>query len=291
MGMTNLSSKCTFYKNIVEHTYKGGPLSTPGKIVSIIDILTNERYTNGELLNRVRLSGYKTAQYDALKRQLSAACLSSVQDDLTIDRSDANHLFHTGYIAFDIDPGDNPYLLTDGESIRDFIIDNMPYTAYLGKSVSNLGYWGLMPIVNKDDHYGHYQAMKQLFLSHKIIIDKTSDISRLRFIAFDPDAYFNDEAKVFCESIIAEEETNSIKDEYERQPTDALFIAACRWVEAKYELQFKKGYIHNYLLYFYATMRACKVSRPAILNWVYNNLIDESQITTNCLDEPKWKEK
>lgn len=274
---------------MVEHQYKGGPLITPGRIAPIIDILTNERYTNGNLLNEVRLSGYKSKQYDILKKQLSAACLSSVQDDMSIDRSDANHLFHTGYIAFDIDPGDNPYLLTDGESIRDFIIENIPYIAYLGKSVSNLGYWGLMPILNKEDHYGHYEAMKQLFLGHKIIIDKTSDISRLRFIAYDPDGYINDDAKLFTESIILTE--NFIKDEYERPASNELFLAACRWVEAKYEIQFKKGYIHNYLLYFYATMRACKVSRPAILNWVYNNLIEESQVTTNCLDEPKWKAK
>jgi hypothetical protein len=284
-----LTSKCTFYKNVVEHQYKGGPLVTPGRIAPIIDILTNERYTNGNLLNEVRLSGYKSEQYNTLKKQLSAACLSSVQDDMSVDRSDANHLFHTGYIAFDIDPGDNPYLLTDGESIRDFIIDNIPYIAYLGKSVSNLGYWGLIPILNKDDHYGHYEAMKQLFLGHKIIIDKTSDISRLRFIAYDPDGYINDDAKLFTESIILTE--NFIQDEYERPASNELFLAACRWVEAKYDIQFKKGYIHNYLLYFYATMRACKVARPAILNWVYNNLIEESQVTTNCLDEPKWKDK
>lgn len=274
----------------MDHTYKGGLLVNPGKIIPIIDILTNERYTNGSLLNDVRLSGYGTDKYDALKKGLSAACISSVQDDLTIDRSDKNHLFHTGYISFDIDAKENPYLLTDGESIRDFIIENIPYTVYIGKSVSNLGYWGLFQILNKDDHYGHYAAMKKLFESHNITIDKTSDISRLRFIAYDPDGYINENAKVFTESLISDDSTMTI-DEYERKPSDALFIAACRWVEAKHEIQFQKGSIHNYLLYLYATLRGCHISRQNILNWVYNNLIEEDSVTTNCLDEPKWKKK
>lgn len=284
----SLSTKCTFYKNATSHLYKGGPLTTPGKLVSIIDLLTNERYTNGNLLNQLRNSGYRSDFYNDNKNGLSAACFSSVQDDMIHDRTDANHLFHTGYITFDIDVDKNPYLLTDGESMRDFMIENIPYIAYLGKSVSNLGYWGLIPILNNDDHYGHYEAMKSYFKEHKIELDKTSDISRLRFIAYDPDGYINDNAKVFHDSLITEA-TVTIQDEYERQPTDALFMAACRWVEAKYELKFEKGSVHNYLLYLYATLRACKISRVNILNWVYNNLIDEALITTNCLDEPKWK--
>ncbi len=281
-----LNTKCTFYKNIDEHNWP--KLKHPGKIVPIIDLLTNERYTNGTLLNNIRQSGYKSAFYNENKVKLSAACFSSVQDDLTVDRNDKNHLFHTGFIAFDIDTDKNPYLLTDGESMRDFMIEKIPYIAYLGKSVSNLGYWGLLPILNKDDHYGHYEAMKYLFAAHQIILDKTSDISRLRFLAYDPDHYLNHNAKIFHDSKITEE-TMSTLDEYERTPTDVLFISACRWVEAKYEIKFQKGCIHNYLLYLYATLRACHISRAQILNWIYNNLIDESQITTNCLDEPKWK--
>jgi len=284
----SLNDKCTFYKNVIERPYKGcKTLSTPGRLVSIMDLLTNERYTNNNLLTQIRLSGYKSDFYNSNKNGLSAATFSTVQDDLTIDRSDINTLYHTGYISFDIDVDKNPYLLTDPESIRDFIIENIPYVAYLGKSVSNIGYWGLMPILNKDDHYGHYAAMKELFLKHEITLDKTSDISRLRFIAYDPDGYINENAQTFNDSIIVDTVTNNIED-YERMATDEFFIAACRWIEAKHNIRFEKGAIHNYLLYLYGTLRSCKVSREKALNWIYNNLINESQITTNCLDEPKW---
>lgn len=286
--MTNLSCKCSYYKNIVSHNKD--LLSTHGRIVPIIDLLTKEGYTNTKLLNELRIAGHNSEFYKKNKSGLSAACFSSVQDDLTKDRADDNHLFHTGYLAFDIDTDDNPYLLTDGDSIKEYMIENMPYIAYLGKSVSNLGYWGLFQILNKDDHYGHYEAMKEYFKSHSITIDqKTSDISRLRFIAYDPDAFINDSASTYCDALINTEKTISI-DEYERKNvTDELFVSACRWVEVKYEIKFQKGSIHNYLLYLYSTLRACHVPRYKILNWVYGNLIEESKVTTNCLQEIKWK--
>jgi len=263
-------------------------LVAPGKLVSIIDLLTEERYTNWKLLNDVRNSGYKSPFYEENKRFLSAACFSSAQDDLTIDRSDKNHLFHTEYISFDIDIGANPYLLTDSEGIKEHLIDRIPHIAYIGKSISNIGLWGLIPILDKNAHYDHYEAMKMLFKAHDVEIDKTSDISRLRFLAYDPDGYINHDAKVFTETIHLEKTVNNTIDEYERTATDSFFIAACRWVEAKYEIKFQKGCIHNYLLYLYSTLRGCHVSRDAALNWIYNNLIEESQVTTNCLDEPKW---
>lgn len=285
--MTSLKDKCTFYKSVTERPYKGAKLTYPGKLVSMMDLLTKEGYTNQNLLTQLRLSGYKSEFYNTNKNGLSAACFSSVQSDLTIDRSDANHLFHTGYISFDIDLDKNPYLATDPESIRDFIIDNIPYVAYLGKSVSNIGYWGLIKILDKADHYGHYAAMKELFAKSDIVLDKTSDISRLRFIAYDPDGYINDNPRSFTESIVTETNSNNI-EEYERKATDEFFIAACRWVEAKNDIKFEPGAIHNYLLYLYSTLRGCKVSREVALNWIYNNLIEEDKVTTNCLDEPKW---
>ena len=281
-----LNTKCTFYKSVIERPYKGAPLTYPGRLVKIIDLLTNERYTNGILLNQLRTSGYKSKFYDDNKNRLSSACFSSVQDDLNIDRSDANSLYHTGFITFDIDASANPYLLTDGEGLKEFIIDNIPYVAYLGKSVSNLGYWGLFQVLNKDDHYGHYEAMKELFLSHKIIIDNLSDISRLRFLSYDPDGYINENAKLFTESIITES-TISIGT-YERKPTEEFFRATCAWVEAKHEIKFVVGARHKYLLYLYSTLRACHISRAACLKWIYDNLIPESEVESNCLDEPVW---
>ncbi len=277
---------CTFYKNVLHK--KGEPLETPGKRVDLLSLLTNERYTNQSHLTELRQSGYKSDYYKANKRKLSAACFSSVQDDLIYARNDDNHLFHTGFIAFDIDPDANPMLLHGGgEEMKDYIIDNIPYVAYLGKSVSDIGFWGLFPIRYTDEHAGHYAAMKKYFSDRKINIDHTSDVSRLRFLAYDPDAYFELNPQVFEETYT---EIETYSNEFTRaRPSDEFFIACCRWVEVKNDLLFKPGMIHNYLLRLYGTLRHARVSREDCLNWIYNNLIEADKVTTNCLDEIKIK--
>jgi len=203
---------CSFYKSIYPKV-KGQPeLAIPGTNRLLLDILTNERYTNQGLLTKLRQSGYKSDYYNENKSALSAACISSVQDNLTISRSNGNHLFHTGFIAFDIDPGLNPMLLHPGglEQMRDYIIDNIPYVAYLGRSVSNIGYWGLFPIAYKDEHAGHFEAIRTYFLDRRIVIDPLADVSRLRFIAYDPDAHFEPNPEIFQDTAeISQQLSNS----------------------------------------------------------------------------------
>ena len=285
--MTNIfdGKVCSFYKSVISNP-KTGKLPQPGVNRPILDILTKEGYTNNDLLTKLRNSGFKSDFYKANKKYLSGATISTVQDDLTITRSDANTLFHTGFIAFDIDPDANPMLLHGGcDEMKDYIIDNIPYVAYLAKSVSNIGFWGLFPIAYKDEHYGHYEAMKLYFSERSINIDHTSDISRVRFIAYDPDAHIELNPQVFNDTHIPPENLPHLNEYTRPCPPDEFFIAACRWVEAKNDLVFKHGMIHNYLLRLYATLRSARVSRQDALNWIYNNLIDPDKITTNCLDE------
>lgn len=279
---------CTYYKSVIDRT-QSGKLTTSGTILPILDVLTNQRYTNYNLLNDLRNSGYKSDFYLANKKKLSAACFSSIQDDVTIDRCDENHLFHTGFLSFDIDTDKNPSLMNGCEDMVDFIINNLPYIAYLGKSVSNLGLWGLVPILSKDDHYAHYAALVKEFSDRNIYLDKLSDISRLRFLAYDPDAHFELEPQIFEDTLFEIDKPKQI-ERYERNDvTDNLFMAACKWVEAKHNIKFQPGSIHNYLLYLYSTLRYAHVSRAHCLNWIYNNLIEADKITTNCLDEIEFK--
>ncbi len=275
---------CSYYKSVIETPIRG-------RHSKILDVLTNERYTNQTLLNELRQSGYKSEFYKKRKKFLPGACFSSVQDNLNIDRSDANHLFHSGFIAFDIDPDDNQSLLHGGyDEMKEFIISNIPFVAYLGASVSGMGLWGLIPIRFNDEHYAHYEAMKQYFKDKNIIIDNTCDISRVRFVCYDPDAHFELQPEIFEDTLFDSE--LPILDEYIRKtPSNEFFQVACKWVEVKHDLKFEPGYIHNYLLRLYSTLRAAHVSRQDCLNWIYNNLIEPDKITTNCLDEIKFNKK
>jgi len=282
---------CSYYKSVVDFR-QDGKLCTAGRNISILDILSKQGYTNYHLLNKLRLSGYNSDFYKTNKKRLSAACFSSVQDDLTISRSDKNHLFHTGFIVFDIDIEQNTALTQPGvaDEMKEFIINEIPYVAYLGRSVSGIGLWGIIPIAYKDEHYAHFRAICKYFEERGIYIDTPlSDISRVRFVAYDPDAHFELQPQIFTSTL---EKTEDIFNKiYERKDinieSDEFFFAACRWVEMNHKLKFEKGSIHNYLLRLYALLRYNHVGRDIILGWVYKNLIPADKITTNCLDEIK----
>lgn len=279
-------AKCTFYKSVVDFKSDRKTLVTPGKIVSILDVLSKEGYTNFNLLNELRASGYKSKFYDDNKRGLSAALFSSVQDDLTITRSDKNNLYHTGFLTFDIDPDQNQSLFTKGGTLEmfEFLMD-IPEIAYLGRSVSGIGLWGLIPIDNPEDHYGQFRAMVSFFKEMNINVDSPlRDISRVRFIAFDPDAYFNFEAKRFERTEDVAEEISS--DRRIRPPhliNDELFWGAVKWVELKYTINFQQGSRHNFLLCLYGTLYSCGIPEQQIKDWIYEHLIPESDIQSNCL--------
>lgn len=281
---------CSYYQDIMPLSYDKSKLKIPGRNIPILDILTNQGYSNTKQLNNTRLQIYDSIEYKAAKKQLPAASFSSVQDDLTINRSDKNHLFHTGFITIDIDVEKNPSLRQPGVSdeLKDFIINEVPYVAYLGKSVSNIGLWALIPIAYKDEHYAHFRALVKYFNDRKIYMDEPLfDISRLRFVAYDPDAHIELNPEIFTDTL---ETTDQIfSSYYERKDitieSDEFFIAACKWVEMKHGIVFEKGSIHNYLLRLYAMLRYAHVGREIILAWIYKNLIPFEQITTNCLDE------
>lgn len=287
---------CSFYKSLVEFDESNIKLLHPGKNIPILDILTKQGYTNSKLLNDLRLSGIGSKFYKDNKKKLSAACFSTVQDDLTITRSDKNTLFHTGFITIDIDIEKNPCLSQPGVSdeMRDFIINEVPYIAYMGKSVSNIGLWGLIPIAYKDDHYAHFRAITKYFSERSIYMDvPLSDVSRARFISYDPDAHIELNPKIFTDTIESVEEVFSSR--YVRQDVtvddDRFFLAACAWVEQKHAIKFEPGSIHNYLLRLYCMLRYANVGREIILQWVYKNLITADKITTNCLDEINFNKK
>lgn len=282
--------KCTFYKQSysVDNVFQG-------RTANILDVLSNERYTNHKLLSALRQSGYKSDFYNRNKFRLSCACFSSVQDDVT-QHSESNHLYHTGFLAFDIDQKDNPQLSQSGgyEYLKDSIISEIPYVAYLGASVSGLGMWGLIPISDRDNHDGHFQAMIELFRGHNIQLDSVvSNVVAYRFLSYDPDAHFELNPEIFTSiaDIPVNEAVYKTNGLPRRNPPHELFTAAYGWVKAKHEIDFVPGFRHKFLTYFYATLRYARVSREDILSWVYDNLIAETEIKSNCLDELDIKSK
>lgn len=274
---------CTFYKT---------GRSKDGKNVPILDLLTEERYTNSNLINKLRNSGYGSPVYKMEKINLSCATFSSVQRNLTEYHSESNHLMHTGFIQFDIDAAENERLKYPGEKeeMRNEILNAFDFIAYIGSSVSNLGLWGLIPIMYPNRHEQQYRAMLKDFMELGIVLDqKTKNKASYRFISFDPDAEIVLDARRY-DKIDVEDISNKqsiIKNDNRPKrviKNDDIFIAACKWVEAKHEIKFVTGSKHNYLVYLCACLISARVSYEDATRWIYDNLIPENEVTTNCIE-------
>lgn len=140
---------------------------------------------------------YGSDEQKALKVKLTAATFSSVQQPNV--RGEQYHVKHSGFIQFDIDGKDHKSMLEAGGVMKmKELVCKIPYTAYCGLSASGVSIWGLFKMENVDKHLEHFEAMFQSFKAIGIDLDrKPKNVASLRFIAYDPDAYINPNAKIF----------------------------------------------------------------------------------------------
>lgn len=127
---------------------------------------------------------------DSIKATLPAITPSGV---FTYRKADSL-VKHSGFIQFDIDAKDNPHVSNYANLKAE--LKKVPNIAYCGLSVSGTGYWGLVPIAYPEKHKEHFEFMYRFFEDHHLIIDKScKDVARLRGYSYDPEAYFNHNAK------------------------------------------------------------------------------------------------
>jgi predicted P-loop ATPase len=99
---------------------------------------------------------------------------------------------HSGVICIDADDKDQ-FKKIDTEKIM-----NDPYVYAIHKSIGGKGY-AIYFLIEPDKHMEAYLGLEKYLLeNHTIIVDKScKDVSRLRFVSYDPDIYINKKAKVF----------------------------------------------------------------------------------------------
>ena len=122
-----------------------------------------------------------------------------------------------GVICIDIDAKDNP-AITDWQAFKHEIAKSR-FIAYAGLSVSGLGVFAMIPIADPERHEEHYEAIVQDFKkatftftqegeSEPITLDGVNldqsckDISRKRFVSYDPQPYINTAAQVYCKTYV-----------------------------------------------------------------------------------------
>lgn len=103
---------------------------------------------------------------------------------------------HSGLIQFDIDFKDNEHI-DNYYDLKDQL-SRIKNITYCGLSASGRGFWGLIPIAYPEKHKEHFDALQQDFASYGVVIDdKPKNVASLRGYSWDPDPYFNYQAKVY----------------------------------------------------------------------------------------------
>jgi hypothetical protein len=167
---------------------------TKGKTVNLLTWLKSEEHQ----LKVEELRACKTKKKrDSLKAELPAITPSGV----FTSRANENLVCHTGFIQIDLDHSGGNLEVPNWDTLKKELrkIENI---AYLAKSVSGHGYWGLIPIPpDPEKHKAYFEAIEEIFLKQfGLVIDPAPKaLASLRGYSYDPDAYFNHNAKQFTE--------------------------------------------------------------------------------------------
>jgi len=156
--------------------------------INLLTWLTSTKYK--DKVEAIRSTPDKQIRTD-LKSQLPAITPSG----LFSYRSQDSLLSHSGLIQIDLDnlsEGDLSYLQKELQKLTNI--------AYLGKSVSGRGLWGLIPIPpDPSSHKDHFEVLFETFdkiLGIKLD-DKPKNVASLRGYSYDHEAYFNHSAIPF----------------------------------------------------------------------------------------------
>lgn len=142
----------------------------------------------------VALRGEKEKETrDALKKKLPAATISGV----FTKRAVAHITHYNGLVCLDFDAADNP-----GRTPSDMktILSAFDEVAFAAVSVGGQGVFAIIPTTNTDPtaHAQVVDLLGAVLATHGLAYDRAcKDVSRLRFVSYDPEAYTNPNASPF----------------------------------------------------------------------------------------------
>ncbi|UJS16904.1 MAG: phage/plasmid primase, P4 family [Candidatus Jettenia sp.] len=132
-----------------------------------------------------------TKKRNALKQRLPAFTPSGVFSE----RKSSGLQSHSGRLAIDFDLQDNPELETSLEAVRENLQKDK-YSECVSSSVSGQGLFVIVKI-DGDQHAESFEFLQAYYQeNYELCIDKScKDVSRLRFVSYDPKLHYNENAE------------------------------------------------------------------------------------------------
>lgn len=185
--MSIFDVKCSVYRSAKDRIGTGD--------MTIAEFLLGERWKDSVLRLRDMVAEYgpleakKHEDYKLTKQQLPGATLSGL-----FSRRKGDCLIqHTGFVAIDIDLGDNTSIGNFGTILR--TLRHRAEVAMYMRSCSGTGYFALIPLAYPEHHKEQFRALQKEYAAMGIVLDNAcSDITRIRFASYDEHPYVNEQA-------------------------------------------------------------------------------------------------
>ena len=185
--MSIFDVKCSVYRSTKDRIGTGD--------MTIAEFLLGERWKEPVLRLRDMVAEYgpleakKHEDYKLTKQQLPGATLSGL-----FSRRKGDCLIqHTGFVAIDIDLGDNTSIGNFGTIMR--TLRHRAEVAMYMRSCSGTGYFALIPLAYPEHHKEQFRALQKEYAAMGIVLDNAcSDITRIRFASYDEHPYVNEQA-------------------------------------------------------------------------------------------------
>lgn len=185
--MSIFDVKCSVYRSAKDRIGTGD--------ITIAEFLLGERWKDPVLRLREMVAAYgpleakKHEDYKLTKQQLPGATLSGL-----FSRRKGDCLIqHTGFVAIDIDLGDNTSIGNFGTILR--TLRHRAEVAMYMRSCSGTGYFALIPLAYPEHHKDQFRALQKEYAAMGIVLDNAcSDITRIRFASYDEHPYVNEQA-------------------------------------------------------------------------------------------------
>ena len=174
-------TKIGYYSNVRDNV---------GTEISLRDFLFCNKYK--EQIEHIRSIKDEDVQ-KSLKKQLPLATISGTFAPI---RQADNLVTHSNLLCIDIDKKDN----MDVDWFDDLKYEwcNIPQILYAGHSIRGKGWFVIFHIAYPQKHEAQFEALQQDFFRVGLIIDETcKDVSRMRFISYDPEPYVNEDATLY----------------------------------------------------------------------------------------------
>ena len=187
-------TKISYYANVRDNV---------GTEISLRDFLFCDNYK--EQIEHIRSITDEELQ-KSLKKQLPLATISGTFAPI---RQAENLVTHSNLLCIDIDKKDN----MDVDWFDDLKYEwyNIPQILYAGRSIRGKGWFAIFRIAYPDKHTAQFDALQRDFASSGLVIDRAcKDVSRMRFISYDPEPYVNEDATLYTKIWVEPKPTHHV---------------------------------------------------------------------------------